>query len=127
MPRRNSLDAVIEDVLNELEGEFEASSGPSTKRNYYTWRVLLRREFGGPEEPVESLSVSKSERRTPEDAKFRHSAVVQMAYKTLKEKGTRGEFKVYRYRNGYREACSYVDLSDPPYLEIRDCLGFLPE
>jgi hypothetical protein len=127
MPRRASLDAVIEEALNELEGEFEASGGPSTTKNYYRWRVLLRRDFGGPEEPVESLSVSKSELRTPEDARVRHSAVVQMAYKKLKEKGTRGDFTVYRYRNGFREACSHVDLSQPPYLEIRDCLGFLPE
>lgn len=127
MPRRTSLDAVMEDVLNELEGEFEASGEPSTKKNYYRWRVLSRRDFGGPEELVESLSVSKSEMHTPDDAKFRHSAVVQMAYKTLKEKGTRGDFTVYRYRNGYRDACSYVDLADPPYLQIRDCLGFLPE
>jgi hypothetical protein len=86
MPRRTSLDAVMEEALNELEGEFEASGGSSTKKNFYIWRVLLRRDFGGPEEPVEALSVSKSELRTPEDARFRHSAVVQMAYKTLKGK-----------------------------------------
>jgi hypothetical protein len=50
-----------------------------------------------------------------------------MAYKKLKEKGTRGDFTVYRYRNGFREGCSHVDLAYPPYLEIDDCLGFLPE
>jgi hypothetical protein len=127
MPRRSSLDAVIEEVLHELEGEFEASAGPTAVKNFYRWRVLLRRDFGGPEEPVESLSVSKGELRTPEDAKARHSAVVMMAYKTLKENGITGEFKVYRDRNGFHEACSYVDLSYPPYLEIDDCLGFLPE
>lgn len=126
MPRRSHLDTVIEEVLTELEGEFEALGGPTTKKNYYTWTVFLRRDFGGPQEAVPSLSVSKSEMHTPEDARFRHSAVVQMAYKTLKEKGLGGDLTVYRYRNGFREACSAVDLS-AKYLEIRDCLGFLPE
>jgi hypothetical protein len=142
MPRRSSIDALVEGVLSELEAEFEAEvSGkapPGTagvapqKKFSYKWRVSLK-EFGSVGNLVEDLSTGE-EVRTPDDALFRHSAVVMMAFKTLMARGFAGQaLQVERwvYDGGWQRdrrwlpngredsGCSSVLLNQP--LRINDC------
>ena len=118
MPRRSTIDSLVEEVLSELEFEAEAQVPPgSTKKFPFTWKVFHSTIDKG-KRFVRELSVTDEELRTPSDALFRHSAVVQSAYKALKPKG--GSLNVERYINLHMDGCSFVNLSEP-YLHIYDC------
>ena len=85
--------------------------------------------FGEGYQPVDSLSTG-AERYTKDDALARQSAVIQMAYKTLKGSGARGWIKVERFvpgGSGWKkdksrddDACSKASLYEP-FLKITDC------
>ena len=132
MSRRSTIDAILEDVLCELETELEGEGGEKLP---FRWWVS-RREFGSAWEIVNDLS-TQEENHTPEDAMFRHSAVMQMAYKQLRARGFKsGEVKVERFLNtggsgrldkrgpdsrGRQDSgCSTADLGRP--LRIYDCV-----
>ncbi len=78
MSKHASLDAPIEEVLRELEAELEGE----TEKLSYKW-VVSRRLAGEGWEIDDSLTTGE-EKHTKDDALFRQSAVIQMAYKTLK-------------------------------------------
>jgi hypothetical protein len=141
MARRSSIDAIVEEVLCELEDELEAEVGGKTAVKFpYRWWVS-RRDFGSNWEIVENLS-TQPEVRTPSDALTRHAAVVMMAYKTLKARGyNSGQLKVERFvdrgdgrmtldlrdrdaRGNVNSGCSIADLGGK-WLEIRDCRPYL--
>lgn len=128
MPRRSTIDAILDEVLSELETEFEAQIG---EKHSFRWWVSWR-EFGTGWQIMDDLS-TKDEDHTPEEALDRHSAVVQWAYKQLRARGLkRGEMKVERFVEGKLDrrgpdkkgredsGCSSVLLSKP--LRIDDCV-----
>ena len=120
MSRQSGMNALIEGMLSELEyeleGEFEAETGALT----YRWVVSQSPDFGGGYNIVDSLSTG-AETRTLDDARFRQSAVIQMAFRTLKSHGGGGTLKVERFiqqpngtwaRDKASDACEKADLSD---------------
>jgi hypothetical protein len=114
------MNAVIEGMLSELEYELEAELEAGTDRLTYKW-VVSQADFGTGFNIMDSLSTG-AETRTLDDARFRQSAVVQMAFKTLKAQGFRGTLKVERFiqqpngtwaRDKANDACEKANLSDP--------------
>jgi hypothetical protein len=121
MRGNSNLDLMVEAALAELEAEFESEVG---QKYFYTWRVFLRREFGGPYEPISSLDVTKAEQYTPDAALVRHSAVVQMAYKTLKNTSQFGDLRVERQKDGRKDGCSTASVEPTGYLRIEGCWDY---
>ena len=139
MPKRSRIDTLVEEVLCEFEDECEAETGGKASQGTaqppkfsYKWRVFVK-DFGSIGDLVEDLSTGE-EVRTPDDALFRHSAVVMMAYKQLMARGFAGrELQVERwvYDGGWKRdkrwlpngrensGCSSVILTKP--LRIDDC------
>lgn len=125
MSRHYGRDVFVEEVLRELEDEFEAE----TEKLSFKWVVSRSLGFGEGYQIVDSLSTGK-ERRTRDDALARQSAVIQMAFKTLKSSGAHGLVKVERFildganwkkdRSRDDDACYKADL-DGPYLKITGC------
>ena len=125
MSKNASLDAFVEDVLRELEDELEGE----TEKLSFKWVVSRSPGFGEGYQPEDSLSTGE-ERYTRDDALSRQSAVIQMAFKTLKSSGARGIIKVERFildgarwkkdRSRDDDACSKADLGRP-YLKITGC------
>jgi hypothetical protein len=125
MSRHYGRDVFIGDVLREVEGELEAE----TEKLSFKWVVSRSLGFGEGYEIVNSLSTG-SEQHTRNDALARQSAVIQMAYKKLKNSGAHGRIKVERFiqdgatwkkdRSRDDDACSKADL-DAPYLKITGC------
>jgi hypothetical protein len=132
MTRRMEMNTVIEDALNELEYELESEFEGETGKRTFQWWVSHSPGFGEGYDLLQSLSTGQ-EQHTEDDMLSRQSAVIQMAYKTLKNSGKRGMIKVERYGTGpdgrlsrdkASDACSKASLDDPPYLKITDCGPF---
>jgi hypothetical protein len=119
MSRQSRLNAVIDGMLSELEYELEAEFEVGALT--YRWVVSHSPDFGGGYNILDSLSTG-AEVRTPDDARFRQSAVIQMAFKTLKAQGQGGILKLERFiqqpdgrwtRDKADDACETADLSSP--------------
>src|SRR5690242_4721696 len=93
MSRQSGMNALIEGMLSELEYELEAEFEAGTDKLTYKW-VVSQADFGSGYNIVDSLSTGP-ETRTLDDARFRQSAVVQMAFRTLRGRG--GILKVERF------------------------------
>ena len=111
-----------ENILRELEDALEGEAGEKLS---YKWWVSLSSGFGEGYELVPSLS-TREEQHTADGALFRHSAVIQMAFKTLKKSRRSGTIKVERFvQKGSswkldENGCSKADLSRPS-LRIVGC------
>jgi len=119
MSRQSRLNAVIDGMLSELEYELEAEFEVGALT--YRWVVSHSPDFGGGYNILDSLSTG-AEVRTPDDARFRQSAVIQMAFKTLKAQGQGGILKLERFiqqpdgrwtRDKADDACEKANLFSP--------------
>jgi hypothetical protein len=130
MPRRSSIDALVDDVLRELEEELESEVGggvpPKTSKQVFSfrWWVYQKAGFGSGWDLLNDLSVPE-EKRTQDDALAAHAAVVMRSYKAL-QGGPGTDLKVVREINAghgwMRDGCSTADLRKP--LRIEDCTVF---